>query len=107
MGIRDRNTVRAGMLRRRSAMSASYDAIREKDTGAFLRETGRVHKFAEKNLQTWEGIVRHAKAIAQLARESKLEEVGSHYRKLTQYCRDCHKESSDGRGVDPLPWPQE
>jgi hypothetical protein len=100
-------TVLLSMERMRGQMMATMQALKTKDKPAFLKATAAVNKFADKNLKIWEAIERQAKAIAQLARERKLEDVGERYTKLTRYCRDCHESSSDGRGLDPLPWPQE
>ena len=100
-------SVRLSMVNMRTAMGQANMAIMNEDLDAFRSATERLHKFADKQFKIWDGIKRQAEAIANLARDNKLDEVGGHYIKLTKYCRDCHADSSDGRGLDPLLWEQQ
>lgn len=97
--------VRASMQKMAGMMLAAEAAIAEKQDGEALRLTGELHKPVEKQLDAWRGIERRALNIARLASEGKPEEVGEQYKAITQACRDCHATSSEGRGLDPLPWP--
>lgn len=97
-------SVRLTMVRMREAMMRAGVASQKQDLDNFLEATEALHKFADSQFKIWDGIARQAKIIAQLAREEKLDEVGTHYTQMTQYCRDCHANLSDGRGLNPLPW---
>lgn len=97
-------SVRLTMVKLRAALDQAGAAVNNKDLDAFRDATAKLHNFANKQLLIWDGITNQAEAIAKLARDNKLDEVGGHYIKLTKYCSDCHADSSDGRGLDPLPW---
>ncbi|MCB9895151.1 MAG: hypothetical protein H6839_11925 [Planctomycetes bacterium] len=99
--------VRLSMITMRDNMQKAAVAIDAQNLDEFLAATKVLHGFADKQLSIWDGIKHQAEAIAQLARENKLDGVGDHYNKLTSYCHNCHETSSDGRGINPLPWKQE
>lgn len=97
-------SVRLTMVNLRDAMEKAEVAVQAKDLDALMTATEVIHKFAEKQFGIWDGIRQRAETIARLADENKLHLVGEQYRKLAGYCRDCHQSSSDGRGINPLPW---
>lgn len=97
--------VRASMQKLAGLMLGAEAAIAERNEAESLRLTGGLHKPSETQLEIWRGIERRALSIARLAREGKPEEVGEQYRAIAQACNACHAETSDGRGLNPLPWP--
>lgn len=99
--------MRASMQKMAGLMLGAEAAIIDKNEVETLKLTGELHKPSEKQLEIWRGIERRALTIARLAREKKPEEVGEQYKAIAKACNDCHAEASDGRGLNPLPWPGE
>lgn len=82
---------------------AQFYADRRNET-QMVTATAKLHKSLDAQARTWRALEAQANAIITLAEQGLLTDVGNHYLTMTRICEDCHKEWSDGRGINPLPW---
>lgn len=82
---------------------AQFYAVRRSES-QLRTATGKMHKPLDEQANIWRAIEAQANSIVALAEQGLLADVGNHYLTMTRLCADCHKEWSDSRGIDPLPW---
>ncbi|MBZ0135233.1 MAG: hypothetical protein K8I27_02530 [Planctomycetes bacterium] len=99
--------VRLSMGAMRDTMTTAGRAVEERDMERLRDASDRIGKFSGKNLKYWESIAREASAIAAIARTGQLLGVGSRYTTIRSVCTECHETTTEGRGLNPLPWTQD